>query len=570
MSARHPAPVADAADRPLGSPVGAPGAATRSTSGSSRSPSGSPHSPSRSTTRDLVLASVAFFAVLAAWALANPLMAAPDEPAHATKASAVVRGQLLGEDLDPDVPGAESVRVPTLFEHVVHLPECFAFRSDVTARCVPDPPRDYTRPTTTSSTAVSYNPTYYVLVGVPSLVPTGLWTLYAMRLVSAALCAVALAWAVAQALSVRGGRWVALGTLLAVTPMVAFLGSTINPAALEIAVALALWVSLSVVIRDPDRTRLGRRMAAIAVLAAVFVNLRGLSPLFLAIIVLACVASAPWALSLRVLRTRSTWRWLGVVAVASVLALAWTRGAGSLETDGAVNHPTLDFRTAALWSLGDTSAYLENMIGEFGWVDTDLPLWLLMLVALTTGTCVLLGLALAGTRQRVVMLVLATLIVVLPVVIHASQALYLGIIWQGRYFLPAAVGMPVLAALAGAAPLARAHRFRRRVVVVLGGAWVLSGVVAFGANLHRYAQGTDVGLLEAAPDPWSPPVPAVLLGAVLVAGLVALVGMCLPRAQDEAADEATVGPAAGLTREPTHEPRLDVGVGSDPPGRGRR
>ena len=47
---------------------------------------------------------LAFFALSAAWALATPLTAAPDEPFHMVKAAATVRGQLHGS------PGARPGR----------------------------------------------------------------------------------------------------------------------------------------------------------------------------------------------------------------------------------------------------------------------------------------------------------------------------------------------------------------------------------------------------------------------------------------------------------------------------
>ena len=41
-----------------------------------------------------IVAFLAFFSLTAAWALASPLTAVPDEPSHMIKAAATVRGQL--------------------------------------------------------------------------------------------------------------------------------------------------------------------------------------------------------------------------------------------------------------------------------------------------------------------------------------------------------------------------------------------------------------------------------------------------------------------------------------------
>ena len=455
-----------------------------------------------------------------AWALANPLTAAPDEPAHATKAAAVVRGELVGAVYNPEHPGWGHVTVPAVVAFTTQMPNCFAFKPNVPASCLPHFPQDVTAPTQAVSTASAYNPTYYAFVGLPSLFPTGAITIYLMRIASALLCALALAWGMTQALTLRRGSWLGLGVVVALTPMVAFLSGSINPASLEIACAVALWVSLGAIIADPDSARLRSRIAGISIIASVFVNLRGLSPLFLAIIVGSSVLASPWFRTWAVIRDRRTWPWLGLVAAASAAALAWIRFAGSLDSDGIVHHPDLTFWVATQWSLGDTSVYLTNMLGQFGWVDTNLPVSLLVTIAIVIGWLVLMGLVLGTTRERTVMLLLAVATITIPVAIHAWQAKYLGIVWQGRYFLPAAVGLPILASFAIARATGPSWTFAaRRTTALLGAMWVAYQAVAFAINLHRYQVGHDGSWRPDAVVAWSPPLPVWLLGGLLAAGL---------------------------------------------------
>jgi hypothetical protein len=469
----------------------------------------------------------ALFSVFVAWAVANPLGAAPDEPAHANKAAAVVHGQLGAATYDPTLPGL-GVRVPAVVAYTNSAVRCFMFRSDVTAACLGPFPEtaDPAATATSVSTATRYNPLYYAVVGLPSLAPTGPETIYLMRLVSAALCALTLAWAFAQALTGRRGDWASLGVLLSMTPMVVYLSGTINPASLEIAGAAALWVTLLALVREADPARLRSRFIGLALIASVFVNLRSLSPLFLLIIVGTVVLSAPFARSWDVLRQRVTWPWIGLIGLATIAGLAWTRTAGTVAGDGVVHHPDLDFVTAAGWSLGDTSVYVTNMIGQFGWVDTNLPTMLAMLIAATIGFLVIVALAVGTWRERIALTLLAGLTVALPVVIHASQARYIGIVWQGRYFLPAAVGIPIVAAFV----LSRVagttgHGLARRATILLGGSWWISQVIAFAINLHRYQNGALHGWLNPPADQWHPPVPVPLLYLVLFAGLSGLVAL---------------------------------------------
>ena len=99
-------------------------------------------------------------ALSAVWALATPIAASPDEPAHIIRAASVVRGQLVG--------------TPSPKGHVVNVPRyiadtqsetCFAFHPTVTADCSHLADRDPGATTTATTTAGLYNPLYYYAVG---------------------------------------------------------------------------------------------------------------------------------------------------------------------------------------------------------------------------------------------------------------------------------------------------------------------------------------------------------------------------------------------------------------------
>lgn len=452
-----------------------------------------------------------FYALFALWAVANPLTAAPDEPSHATKAAAVVRGDLVGEPVPGEPDGFGAVYVPNVIWQSQAYPICYYFKPDVTAACEPEEPADPDTIVYAVTTASSYNPLYYLPTGLPTLLPVGEDMLLLMRLVSAVLCAFALAWAVRSLAELRALSWPVLGLAAATTPMVVFLASSISPAGLEICAAIGLWAGLLAIVHHPDPTRLPARMAGVAVLASVLVNLRGMSPLFLALIVGTVVASAPWANTWVALRDRRSWPWLGLVAVASGAALAWLRTAGALPA-ATVEFPEWGFDRAAATSVYATPVYLRNMVGQFGWVDTELPLVMVVAWLAVIGGMAIAALVVGTWRQRIVLTVLGVLTLGLPVLIHASQAQYIGIVWQGRYFLPAAVGIPLLAAfvLRERRPAAAVGRWASWGVAAL----LLGQLVAFAVNLHRYVSGANGPWFGEVPDAWSPPLsPWVLIGA---------------------------------------------------------
>lgn len=485
------------------------------------------------------------------WALSNPLMASPDEPAHTVKAASVVRGQLLGTVAE----GGNRVEVPYFYQLVTAYPTCYMFDPTETGECDPAATQPVDSPAEAVTPAGRYNPLYYAVVGLPSLAPPGDGVLYAMRLVSAALCTFLLALGIRALAEAPRPAWGAMGAAAALTPMVVFLTSTVNPAAVEIAAAFALWCQLLTLLRHPDPAQTARRMAWIAVSATFLMNARGLSLLYTAVIVAVVLLVSPWRAFLDVVRTRSTWPSFAVIAVAGLAAAGWVVGTNSLGSGGAELYPDLGFLGAAKVSVLDTNDYVLNMVGQFGWMDTHLEPWVHMAFAAGAGVVVLLALAAGSWRERAALALLAGATIVLPVVIHASQARYLGIIWQGRYILPVAVGLPLLAA---AILVRRLGAVPRELAVSL--ATVVAGVVtvvqglAFFENLHRYVNGEDGGWVSLEPDAWLPPVPlAVLVLLALVAltaygaGLAALARADAPAGPAATAphDDARDGTAAG-------------------------
>jgi hypothetical protein len=456
------------------------------------------------------------------WSVANPLMASPDEPAHTVKAAAVARGQLLGED----TTGGTGVDVPYFYRLVTAYPTCYMFVPDEPAGCDLVPTEELDAPSDTVTPAGRYNPLYYSIVGLPTLLPEGDGALYAMRILSAALTTFFVALGLRALAQTGPAAWAVPGLAGALTPMVVFLTSTVNPAAIEITAAFALWCQLLALLRHPDPALVRSRMWWIALSTTFFVNARGLSLLYCAVLVAVVLLVSPWRSFLDVVRTRAAWAPLAAVVVACGAAAAWVVGTNSLGSGSAVNHPDLTFLPAAKMTVLAWDDFVLNMVGQFGWMDTPLEAWVLMAYAAGAAFVVLAALAVGRWRDRAGIVLVAAATFALPVVVHASQAHFLGFIWQGRYILPVAVGVPVLAAFvvhrrAQGVPAAWSPGVRRigvQVAVVVGSLLAFVQLAAFAENLHRYVNGEDGGWFSLAPDAWLPPVP---LGLLIPLGVLA-------------------------------------------------
>ena len=124
------------------------------------------------------------------------------------------------------------------------------------------------------------------------------------------------------------------------------------------------------------------------------------------------------------------------------------------------------------------------------------------------------------TRRRLTAVILAVVAAVLmiPIVMDMISARTTAFEWQGRYTLPLAVGIPILAAYA----LGNDERLTRPTTLRLTAgvtAFVLAAeqVHVFVWTMHRYMVGTN-GPLDFLSGPWQPPAPPGILIAAFVVG----------------------------------------------------
>jgi hypothetical protein len=303
------------------------------------------------------------------WMLATPLFAGPDEPSHAIKAAATVRGQLLPEKV-PD-SRYQFVTVPHRLDAGNASAGCLAFKRDQDASCVDyhGTDEDWQVPTLVGR----YPPAVYAVIGLPTLVTTGVSGIYAMRLLFVVVTALCIASALAD-LDELGGRVARVAVLVAVTPMTLFLAGTINPNAIEIAAALLVWTSaLRLAARADEGVVTGRDVARCGGASIVLALARPLSPLWLACIAVVVAIGFTSAGSLRALARSSAARaWAAVIVLVCAAQTAWVLLADPIYGDA--QSATDWTRTEALRnSFGRLSAQVQEMIGVFGWLDTPHP-----------------------------------------------------------------------------------------------------------------------------------------------------------------------------------------------------
>lgn len=507
---------------------------------------------------------LAFLALALSWSLGTPLLSAADEPEQSIKAAAVVRGEFSGAEHIWNFAGWQStyttpdyleIRYSLPHDLVTalakHDPGCYAFTVQSTAACtVHANAHRVARAGATALSHMNYSPLYYLVVGWPSLLFHGDNALYAMRVVSALITALLLA--AAFTTSARRGRTAALGVVAAATPAAIYFGSVVNPSGLEITSALLAWASLiSITQIEPGGSARRSDRVLFTIAAATLVLVRPLGPVWLAVIVAAVFTMSPRPRERirAALRVRNV-RWMaGFIAAALLATGLWDL---TQNTMGIIKHvnPTYTMAKGAYLTLNQTPVFLAQMVGLVGWNDVHVPaatdyLWYGAVIGL-----LLAGIVLGGRRERLALLALAALVVVFPIAFEAYSGAAYGVGWQGRYTLPFAVGVPLLAAEVLGRRMGHAFlaNLPRSLAATLGATFAAAYLCEVWWAWRRYAQGLGPSShylpLTAK---WTPVIswPATLILAVGgICGLLALLTARSAFPEDQSGDAIEIPPQA--------------------------
>ncbi|HEX5586099.1 MAG TPA: DUF2142 domain-containing protein, partial [Acidimicrobiia bacterium] len=307
-----------------------------------------------------------------------------DEPAHSVKAAALMEGELSPPKtpLPDDGPGAllrggftTVVHVPEAYtRQTSELPLCYIYDATKSAACAPRFVAD-DRPELWTTVVGRYPPTYYAAVGWVTTFDTGAIGFYAMRLLSAALCAALLAGSLAAAATTRRTRFMAVGVLLACTPMVYVLAGSINPNALEAAAGICAWATLAAALVHPaDRLLPKPLLLGVGASCVLLALTRPLSTLWLAVIAVGVLAAlGRWRDIVERLREPAVRVVVALVGVAAVAGVVWTVLANSLGNQSGYEPRGLDLLHVVKHSLALTPSYLRQMVAAFGWQRVQGP-----------------------------------------------------------------------------------------------------------------------------------------------------------------------------------------------------
>jgi hypothetical protein len=273
-----------------------------------------------------------------------------------------------------------------------------------------------------------------------------------------------------------------VGVLLAILPGTVFLASTMNPSALEICAAIALWAIIpSIVARD--HTRFNELMFGVA--GALLILTRAIGPvLYVLIVALSYVAAKQRRSLATILRQyRSV---MAVHGVAFLFAGWWYLNIYSFQTNNLLSEgiPSISLHSQIDQAVRHIPTLLDQAVGNFGWLDAPMPRGALS-IAVALYCVVLVGGIIAGsagTRISMIALCLVTILVVIVLdVNYYSMLRSFGA--QGRHIVPLLVGLPIIAS----SSFAWKHNWEVFAVGIWGLVMVWAGLGA----LRRYTVGIN-------------------------------------------------------------------------------
>ncbi len=474
------------------------------------------------------------------WILAVPPSAGPDEPSHLVRSAALVRWQL------DDQSGRGLFELPPW----VGFPDpvCYAFEPFTPAECASFADRPTGPDVTLQTRAADYQVWGHLLPGVGTLAPANA-SPYASRILDAALPVALVAGALVAA--ARRGWLRASGVLLALTPMAWFVFAVVNPSGLVVAGGIALAAGLFLGGRDPTTSH--RWLMAAGWAALTLPRRDGM--IWAGVLLSIGLLFVPLGL-------RQWWRLLGrwpqiVVVGSTVATLAWAARSDTRAVAGLFLVPLLPICTELLrrgWTapmmrsrnrrivavvvalpivvvalygvmalrpggfdrdllrivVGQTGLHLEEAIGLLGWLDTPVPVSMVLLWL--AGIGVLVGVALFVDARLALGAATVTLAaaIVGSWVLEMAQGEATGTYWQGRYYLPLLVAVPIALACAGDD---RSPELRR-VGRVVGAVALVVANVALAAAMRRWGVGIAGPMVPWSWDTYNAPIPPIaLLGA---------------------------------------------------------
>jgi len=431
--------------------------------------------------RPIVSLTLAFFLVIGVWSILTPLFAGPDEPANYIKGAAIIRGVLVGEDVEPTSAlsyWSTRVEIPYEYGVAMQVPWCFVPMPNTPA-C--NRPMESLTPEEKPITNMGrYPPIGFVTTGLGSLIGPNDLSVRCGRLLNSLLGSLLLA---IGCTFLTASRRSAIAILAATTPGVLFLSSVNSPSGIEIAASICLWSAMYSVFTSHETSILTKSGFAFSGSLVILVRPVGsiIYLITLAISVIAYQKSSNWKSKIRDLLLPITIHLLLILTSAVWYFKIYNFHLAQSIVDQQTLPSLLDIVEQ---SINDLSVKIGESIGNYGWLDTPSPTFVVWFFIALVAIIIARNWQILANRNRVALIIITLFVPIFMILLNLNyQNLLAAYGVQGRHLTPLIVGIPIIG---GALWNPKDATLR---IVLIG--WTLSVFTCGAFALRRYSVGVQ-------------------------------------------------------------------------------
>jgi hypothetical protein len=431
--------------------------------------------------RSAIKIGAAFFSLMVVSSFLTPLFSGPDEPSNFIRSAAVVRGEWIGENYPASIEKSywtTYVHIDPQFGTANAIPWCFApFPEKPGCGIAVEDAPVVDIPTWTNMGR--YPPLPFVISGIGTVFGATDLSVLMARLMTSLVSAVLIA---CSAYAILRRQQSLLGLLLALTPGTIFLASAMNPSAIEICSAIAMWSILPSIIQDkaPDRTTRTIFLASGVLLIAT----RPIGiVMYVVVSVISWVAFGSTKLIPFIKANKVT---LLIHSLTATLMAWWYIAVYSYQTSPSLTAGAekVSVTTQFTRSMDHIPELLDQVVGNFGWLDTPIPRGALWLYVLCAAVVIIASLNQLRKRSALALTLLSMTVVCVSIAVDMNFYAMFG--WfgaQGRHIAPILVGVPLL--------VSTQSNFSTRLQTAIVTGWSVVMVWAGLGALRRYTVGVN-------------------------------------------------------------------------------
>jgi hypothetical protein len=431
--------------------------------------------------RNAIKIGAAFFALMVVWSFLTPLFSGPDEPSNFIRSAAVVRGEWIGENYPASIEKSywtTYVHIDPQFGTANAIPWCFApFPEKPGCGIAVEDAPVVDIPTWTNMGR--YPPLPFVISGIGTVFGASNLSVLMARVMESLVSAMLMA---CSAYAIMSRKQSLVGLLVALTPGTIFLASAMNPSALEICSAIALWSVLPSIHQGQMHDRIIQYIFIVTGVLLIATRPIGIA-MYVVVSVISWVAFGSTKLIPFIKANKVA---LLIHSLTAVLMAWWYVAVYSYQTSPSITAGAekVSVITQFTRSMNHIPELLDQVVGNFGWLDTPIPRGALWLYVLCAAIVIIASLNQLRKRSALALTMLSMTVVCVSIAIDMNFYAMFG--WfgaQGRHIAPILVGVPLL--------VATQSNFGTRLQTAIVTGWSVVMVWAGLGALRRYTVGVD-------------------------------------------------------------------------------